>query len=146
MSTRTIIPSRANALRLALGAALAHQDTAKLSNRMLAKRFGCSETTVRRYRKIADTIGLTASMNATTPLRSVRVPTHWMDEARKNANFIIKEVEGDDTETGRFFLYQAELLLRLIAESGLKDDGFFIFVRSENLMNEFECYTPSPRP
>jgi hypothetical protein len=64
------------AIRLALGAALAHEATAKLSNRSLSAAIGCTETTVRRYRKIANDIGLIGLIrrDATPVVMSVPQP------------------------------------------------------------------------
>lgn len=61
--TNLYTSDRLAAIRLALGAALAHEETAKLSNRALAARIGCAESTVRRYRRIANAIGLTGAQS-----------------------------------------------------------------------------------
>lgn len=64
---------RTAAVRMALGIALSHVETAKLSNAALARAIGCGETTVRRYRKIASAAGLVGLVKA-GPAPVDRVP------------------------------------------------------------------------
>lgn len=72
---------RTAAVRMTLGIALSHVETAKLSNAALARAIGCGETTVRRYRKIASAAGLVGMVKAGPAPVVCRIPESMVNAA-----------------------------------------------------------------
>ena len=132
------------AIRLALGAALAHEATSSLSNRELSVRIGCGETTVRRYRRIANSIGLTGSISDRATPTIQRIPESMMAEAWMTLYDAFWATEAAASPLAKKIHSKAEALLTLLKQAPTKEEVAFIYEASLKLADEavaLECLT-----
>lgn len=124
---------RLAAMRLALGAALADPQTAKLSNAAIAQRVGCSPATVRRYRKIADVAGITGSIRVGTPSSIRPLPASLLVDLSGKLLSVIAKTEGASSELGKQLNFRAKALEAILARASSESDLTSIRVEAEKL-------------
>lgn len=133
---------RTAAIRLALGAALAHEVTANLSNRELASRIGCGETTVRRYRKIANATGLTGSIATGQAPIIKRVEKTMASEAWENLVGVFDVTEGIPAQWALRMNARAKAYLALLDSQPSDDEVRTIYAASVQMTDDAEYYLP----
>lgn len=138
--TTTLITNtdRTAAVRLALGAALAHEATAKSSNRALAVQIGCGETTVRRYRKIATDIGLIGSIRKGSTPAILSVPRSLQDDLGSVLMELREVTEYAASAFGEQIYARACTLSDLLNQKPTKEDLLFIQSATERLSLDAE--------
>lgn len=136
INTTLYTSDRLAAVRLALGAALAHEDTAKLSNRVLASRIGCAESTVRRYRRIANTIGL-AGAQSDQLAANVSVPDALNDRIVRSLEMIGTATRNATSLKAQRLNLLSTSLLILLENAATLDEVKLIYARTEAMRREF---------
>lgn len=127
---------RMTAVRLALGAALAHPQTASLSNAELARQIGCGETTVRRYRKVADSIGLMGVLSENGTVSVCHVPDSLAGDASSTLISIIDATDGEGSDAAQKVNAKARALLVLLDQSPSRETIEFVHKTAQELSNE----------
>lgn len=127
---------RMAAVRLALGAALAHPRTAALSNAELARQIGCGETTVRRYRKIAEGIGLNGVFEANGTVSICHVPDSLAGEARSILQDVIDATDFENSDTAEKANAKARALLVLLDQKPSRETIAFVHKTAQELSDE----------
>lgn len=127
---------RMTAVRLALGAALAHPNTAALSNAELARQIGCGETTVRRYRKVAESIGLHSVISDDGAPAVCRVPDSLAGEAQSILYSLIDATDCDSSDAAQKANARARALLVLLDGKPSRETIVFVHKAAQELSDD----------
>ncbi|MGE5475162.1 MAG: hypothetical protein ACM3Q1_00775 [Bacteroidales bacterium] len=127
---------RMAAVRLALGAALAHPHTAALSNAELARQIGCGETTVRRYRKVAESIGLRGVISDDGTPAVCRVPDSLAGEAQSILYSLIDATDCESSDAAQKVNARARALLVLLDGKPCRETIVFVHKAALEMSDE----------
>lgn len=124
---------RTAAVRMALGIALSHVETAKLSNAALARAIGCGETTVRRYRKIASASGLVGMVKAGPAPVLGRIPESMIGEAAGMLSASFDATADATSSFGKKLFARTKALMVLLDQIETTADVEYVYQAAQTL-------------
>jgi phage regulator Rha-like protein len=110
------------------------------AERKLALQLGCGETTVRRYRQVANTIGLTGSICAGGINVIQRVPRSMLDDAGYLLMGVADATCDEDHPAAKAINAKAHALITLLISNSTREDVAFIHAAAVKLADDADWF------